>query len=179
VYFECYFGRTCFWSNAVVHRDYRNSSDIQIKIFDDKLTIFNPGTLYGGLTIEDLLTDTYPSQLRNKLTAEAFYLTRNIEKYGSGMLRIRKELQAYPELSFEIEEAGGGIRVTFSLREGVSEGVNSLYRCIQQNPGLRLPEYSTMLNIPLKTLERWVKKLRQEQKIIFKGSPKQGGYYNT
>ncbi|MCA1793866.1 MAG: putative DNA binding domain-containing protein [Desulfobacteraceae bacterium] len=167
--------------NAVVHRDYKNSSDIQIKIFDDKLTFFNPGTLYGGLTIEELSTDTYPSQLRNKLIAEAFYLTRNIEKYGSGMLRIRKELQAYPELSFTIEEKGGGILVTFlsgeGVTEGVTEGVNSLYKCIQQNPGLRLPEYSKKLNIPKKTLERWIKELRKEQKIIFKGSPRKGGYY--
>lgn len=34
--------------NAVVHRDYRNASDVQIKIYDDHLTIFSPGTLYGG-----------------------------------------------------------------------------------------------------------------------------------
>ena len=95
---------------------------------------------------------------------------------------LRKEIQAYPELSFEIEEAGGGIRVTFSFREGVSEGVNEgvsvFHQCIQKNPGLRLPEYSKILNIPVKTLERWVKKLREEQKITFKGSPKQGGYYS-
>ncbi len=74
--------------NAVVHRDYKNASDIQIKIFDDRLTFFSPGGLYGGLTIEALKTDLYPSQLRNKLIAEAFYLTGNIEKYGSGMIRI-------------------------------------------------------------------------------------------
>jgi len=33
--------------NAVVHRDYANPSDIQIKIFDD------------GITVEDLKTDHY------------------------------------------------------------------------------------------------------------------------
>ena len=69
--------------NAVVHRDYANSSDIQIKIFDDCITIFSPGVLYGGLKIEDLMTDTYQSRTRNKLIAEAFYLTNNIEKYHS------------------------------------------------------------------------------------------------
>jgi len=58
--------------NAVVHRDYTNSSDIQIKIFDDRITIFSLGTLYGGLTIEDLNTDSYQSRTRNKLVAEAF-----------------------------------------------------------------------------------------------------------
>ena len=167
--------------NAVVHRDYRNASDVQIKIYDDHLTIFSPGTLYGGLTIEELKTDVYPSQLRNKLIAEAFYLTGNIEKYGSGMIRIRQELKIYPELNFKIEEIGGGIQVTFSsqktMHEGVSEGVNILYECIQNNPGLRLPDYSKLLGIPVKTLEHRIKNLRQKKKVIFKGSPKSGGYH--
>lgn len=85
--------------NAVVHRDYANASDIQIKIFDDQITVYSPGKLYGGITIEELSTDTYQSCTRNKLIAEAFYLTNNIEKYGSGYIRIRKELEAYPELA--------------------------------------------------------------------------------
>ncbi len=74
--------------NAIVHRDYRTPNDVQIKIFDDKLTIFNPGILYGGLTLEQLEGDDYQSSLRNKLIAEAFYLTGKIEKYGTGLIRI-------------------------------------------------------------------------------------------
>lgn len=37
--------------NAIVHRDYSNSSDSVIKIFDDKIEFFNPGRLLGSLTI--------------------------------------------------------------------------------------------------------------------------------
>ena len=51
--------------NAIVHRDYRASNDVQIKIFDDKLTIYNPGELYGSLTLEQLDGDDYQSSLRN------------------------------------------------------------------------------------------------------------------
>ena len=180
--------------NAVVHRDYASSSDIQIKIFDDRITLFNPGKLYGGLTIEELQTDHYPSHLRNKLLAEAFYLTKNIEKYGSGLIRIRKELEAYPEVRFRLEEIGGGVLATFSrmreyddgidagrVSEGVNEGVNEgpdlLFACIMQYPGLRIPDYSKHLNIPGKTLERWIKQLRDEKRVVFKGSPKKGGYF--
>ncbi|MCG6534275.1 MAG: putative DNA binding domain-containing protein, partial [Syntrophales bacterium LBB04] len=114
--------------NAVVHRDYANPSDIQIKIFDDRITFFSPGKLYGGLTVEDLKTDHYQSHLRNKLIAEAFYLTKNIEKYGSGFIRIRKELKSYPEVEFNVEEIGDGFLATFRLiakiSEGASEGVS-------------------------------------------------------
>ncbi|GJQ48175.1 MAG: ATP-dependent DNA helicase [Candidatus Kuenenia stuttgartiensis] len=175
--------------NAVVHRDYTNSSDIQIKIFDDRITIFSPGGLYGGITIEELKTDHYQSRIRNKLIAEAFYLTKNIEKYGSGFIRIRKELEAYPDCEFVAEIVGGGFLATFSNRsainegvsggvsEGVSEGVDSLLVCIRENPGLRLPVISKHLHVPAKTIERWLKQLRNEKKITFKGSPKTGGYF--
>jgi ATP-dependent DNA helicase RecG len=32
------------------------------------------------------------------------------------------------------------------------------------------------MGIPVKTLERWLKKLREQNMIEFKGSPKTGGY---
>lgn len=60
--------------NAVIHRDYLLPYDIQIKIFDKELTIYNPGKLSGNLTFEDLLTDNYQAYARNKLIAEAFIL---------------------------------------------------------------------------------------------------------
>ena len=175
--------------NAVVHRDYANASDIQVKIHDDRLTIFSPGKLYGGLTLTELATDHYQSQTRNKLIAEAFYLTKNIEKYGSGLIRIRKELEAYPGVSLLMEETSGGVLVTFALTvqehegvnegvyEGVYEGVNSLFVYISNNPGQRVPDFSRGLAVPAKTIERWLKQLRTDNRIVFKGSPKTGGYY--
>ena len=100
--------------NAVIHRNYTDASDIQIKIFDDQISIFSPGLLYGGLKLEELASDNYKSRLRNKLIAEAFYLTGNIEKYGSGFIRIRKALRDYPEISFKTEELSGGFALTFT-----------------------------------------------------------------
>ena len=43
---------------------------------------------------------------RNKLLAEAFYLTGDIEKYGTGFVRIREMHREYPELSFEMDAVG-------------------------------------------------------------------------
>jgi len=92
--------------NAVVHRDYKNASDIVIKIFDDQISISSPGRLFGKLTIADLKRDDYSSSIRNKLLAEAFYLTGDIEKYGTGFIRIREWLKAYPEIRYDIRESG-------------------------------------------------------------------------
>ena len=103
--------------NAVVHRDYTSPTDIQIKIFDNAISFFNPGRLYGDLTIEKLKTDSYQSRTRNKLIAEAFYLTRDIEKYGSGYIRVRREIADYPTMNFDYEESGDGLLVTVSYQE--------------------------------------------------------------
>jgi ATP-dependent DNA helicase RecG len=177
--------------NAVVHRDYTSPIDTQIKIFDDKITFFNPGRLYGDITVEKLATDSYQAQTRNKLIAEAFYLTGDIEKYGSGYIRIRNEITAYPGMKFDFEEMGNGYLVTLSygtgegvsegvgegVSEGVSEGAQNLLHLITELPGLRTTQLSEMLDVPIKTLERWLKALREDKKIEFRGAPKTGGYY--
>lgn len=55
--------------------------------------------------------------------------------------------------------------VTFRHHEGANEGVNTLYQSIMEKPGIRLPELSTKLHVPAKNLERWIKKLRDENKV--------------
>jgi len=92
--------------NCVVHRDYKNFSDIVIKIFDDRILFTNPGKLYGNLKLSDLERDDYVSSIRNRLIAEAFYLTGDIERYGTGFVRIREYLKDYPELAFSVTETG-------------------------------------------------------------------------
>ena len=92
--------------NAIVHRDYKNASDIVIKIFDDRIIFTNPGKIFGNQTIQDLERNDYVSSLRNKLLAEAFYLTGDIEKYGTGFIRIRESLKSYPDIKFSFSEQG-------------------------------------------------------------------------
>lgn len=74
--------------NMIVHRDYRDSGDSVIKIFDDRIEFFNPGKLDPGLTIEKLLSDNYTPKSRNKLISAMFKEAELVEKYGSGIKRI-------------------------------------------------------------------------------------------
>jgi ATP-dependent DNA helicase RecG len=74
-----------------------------------------------------------------------------------------------------------GFRVTIYKERlkvgGVSEGVNDLLGFIKANPNLRTPQLEKHLNVPVKTLERWLKHLKDAGKIEFRGSSKTGGYY--
>ena len=53
----------------------------------------------------------YVSSLRHQLLAEAFSLAGGIERYGTGFLRIREILQAYPEIVLRVEEMGDFFKV--------------------------------------------------------------------
>lgn len=80
--------------NMVVHRDYRSSTDSVIKVFDDRIEFFNPGTLPDGLTVDALLSGNYRSTPRNRSVATLFKELGLIEKYGSGIRRILDLCQA-------------------------------------------------------------------------------------
>ena len=53
----------------------------------------------------------YESSLRNRLLAEAFSLTGDMERYGTGFVRVREILQAYPEIVLGVEEMGDFFKV--------------------------------------------------------------------
>ena len=170
--------------NALIHRDYLSPIDVQIRIMDNEINFFNPGTLQGNLTVAELKKDNYRAYARNKLIAEAFYLTGDIEKYGSGFLRIRKELKSYPTMKLAFDEIPNGFlvglsydRQKISTDEGVNEGVNELLNLITSAPGNRLPFFKSKMNVPAKTIERWIQKLRLENKIEYRGAAKTGGYF--
>lgn len=73
--------------NAIAHRDYHSNASVEVRLFADRLEVWNPGTLPGNLTLDDLRTD-HPSIPANPLIAEPLYLARYIEKAGSGTQRM-------------------------------------------------------------------------------------------
>jgi ATP-dependent DNA helicase RecG len=58
----------------------------------------------------------------------------------------------------------------------MGEGVKSLLVFIHEMPGLRAPQLSKALGVPAKTLERWLKLLKERNRIEFRGSRRLGGY---
>jgi len=71
--------------NAVIHRDYSSKASVQVMLFSDRLEVWNPGSLPPSLTPE-LLRRPHASIPHNPLIAEPFFLTRYIEKAGTGIL---------------------------------------------------------------------------------------------
>lgn len=78
--------------NAIAHRDYnRQGAPIIISIFDDRVEISSPGGLLPGLNIKNLEGH---HETRNQKICGIFYETKDMEKFGTGigkMKRLMKE----------------------------------------------------------------------------------------
>jgi ATP-dependent DNA helicase RecG len=88
--------------NAIAHRDYTSGAAVQVSVFADRVEIWNPGLLPPPLTPEGL-RHPHRSIAHNPRIAEALFLARYIEKFGTGTLMMIRESAAHalPEPDFE------------------------------------------------------------------------------
>lgn len=96
--------------NAIVHRVYE-VNPISVRIYEDRLEIWNIGKLPIQLTLEDL-KKKHESFPRNNLLADVFYKGGHIEAWGRGTLKVIEECQKHGLLEPLIEEKNGGVSVT-------------------------------------------------------------------
>ena len=181
--------------NAVVHKDYASAVAIQISVYPDKLMIWNPGQLPDNWTLDKLMAK-HASRPFNPDIANAFFRAGLIEAWGRGIECIIEACQQdnYPLPQWQLVPGGLWVAYPFAegvvgqignedkgVSEGVNEGVNGgvkrLFKLIQTTPGQRAPYFSNALDTSVKNVERWLKTLREQGLIEFKGAPKTGGYF--
>ncbi len=95
--------------NLEIHKDY-NGPDSLIRVFDDRITFWNQGSLPAGITPESIF-QPHDSHPRNRLIANAFYMAGFVEAWGRGYELIT---EAFTKEGLEvptIEEEFGGVRV--------------------------------------------------------------------
>lgn len=73
--------------NALVHRDYGVAAPVQIRVYGDRLKIWNAAVLAEGWVLEDLLRE-HASVPYNPNVANAFFRAGEIEAWGRGIQRI-------------------------------------------------------------------------------------------
>lgn len=203
--------------NAVVHKAYETLTPIQIAVYDDKLEIWNCGTLPEDWTLNNLL-GKHRSRPYNPDIANVFFRAGEIEAWGRGIERIIVACKnaGYPEPQFDYD--GGGLWTIFHFgkeytrttqktapSEGVSEGINEgvnegdthidainqienvsdttkielakILHLFHNNEGLNLKDIALRVDRPAKTVERYLKILKDLSIIEFRGAPRSGKYY--
>jgi len=104
--------------NAIAHRDYRSTANVQVYVFHDRLEFVTPGGLPAGMREEDLGVKSVP---RNPLLFGMFYRMDMVEQVGSGIKRIREMCRDYGVAEPVIEVSENWVTTTFKRPNGQAE----------------------------------------------------------
>lgn len=170
--------------NALIHRDYHGFSQIQIRVYPDKMIIMNEGRLPPEITAEDLKRN-HLSKPRNKLLAEVFYFAGFIEAWGRGTLKILEKCrdQGLPEPEFNNEH--GVMTVIFyktkwnaeSLKKmGLNERQIRAVQYIKENGRITNSDYQKVNNVSERTALRDLEDLMLKKVVLKKGEKKGTNY---
>jgi ATP-dependent DNA helicase RecG len=97
--------------NAFVHADYRIPGLIQIKQFNDRLEIANPGGLIGGVAPDNILR--HVPVARNTALANALIPLRLVNRSNVGVHRMYEAVLQEGKEPPIIQDSGDQVRVTF------------------------------------------------------------------
>ena len=170
--------------NAVIHKDYSTGIPIQIRVYEDKVYIFNNGSLPDGWTIEKLMT-WHESIPRNPLIASAFYRSGMIESWGRGIGRILESCREEGKLEPTFEASQTGVRILFPVKIqtttetnstvhfGVNFGVNfganfganetqkKILDLMVANPKIKTQEIADTINLTKRNVEYVIRGLKK------------------
>ena len=98
--------------NAIAHRDYkRRGAPIMVAIFDDRVEVRNPGGLLPGLNIKTLEGN---HQTRNGVICKIFHETLDMEKFGTGIGKMKRLMKEHGLSAPQFSEEGDVFVVKFS-----------------------------------------------------------------
>lgn len=163
--------------NAIVHRDYMGAP-IQISVYDDKIIVWNEGSLPKDLTFEDLKRK-HSSRPHNPILASAFFKGGLIEAWGRGTIKIINECKNAGLPEPLIENVSGGISVTLfkniskkTIKFGPGELNTRQLKAlefIREKGKIRNADYQILNNVSKRTASRELKEMVDKEVIELSG----------
>ena len=170
--------------NALVHRNYMGAP-IQIRIYDDKINIWNEGTLPNGITLEDL-KHTHPSIPRNPIIADVCFKGGLIDSWGRGTIKIIDTCKQADLPEPEMKELFGGFSITI-FKENLTQehllelGLNNrqikAVLFIKERGKLTNKDYQLLNDVTERTASRDLSDLVEKQIFINSGIKGVGSFY--
>lgn len=180
--------------NSFCHRDYVNPKGNEIAIFKDRVEIYNPGSFPKGLKPEDYIRGEERSVLRNPLIANVLYLSKDIEKWGSGLKRIFEECQD-AGVTVEFKTLKTGFLTIFyrmsshkttdktadkttdkTADKKLSDNEQAIIDLIISNPRISQKEMSKRLGLTVDGIRYHTDKLKKKG-VLERGGGKKSGYW--
>ena len=170
--------------NALVHRDYM-SSFIQVRIYDDKLWVWNSGKLPEDISLESLRR-VHSSHPRNPLIADVCFKGGYIDSWGRGTLKIINSCLEAGLPEPKIAEDFGGILVEifknrysqdnlkkFELNERQLMAVTY----VKENGSITNSKYQAVCGVSKSTATRDIKELEDKGLLVNRGTKGSSAVY--
>ena len=164
--------------NSIMHRDYFSlGGNVQVDIYDDRLTITNVGGLMKPLTLENF---GKIAVRRNPLIADLFHRIHFIERMGTGIKRIRNSCKEHGGVEYLFETNGYFISEFRLIKDGIKDGINlsdiqfKILKGLEENSFITTGELSKKININLRNTEKNIYKLKELGLLERVGSRKKG-----
>jgi ATP-dependent DNA helicase RecG len=98
-------------TNAIIHRDYSISDDVQILIFDNRIEVLSPGKLPGYVTLENILDSRFSRNHKLVRTLSKYKNAPN-KDIGEGLNTAFEKMKEWKLKSPIIEEVERNVKVT-------------------------------------------------------------------
>ena len=119
-------------ANAIVHRTWDVKAHINVSMFSDRIEITSPGGLPKGMDKEAYLRGGI-SMLRNRIIGSVFFRLHLIERFGTGVRRIKEEyMDSKIKPVFDMTE--NTIKITLPVKEkgsSLTEDENRVYQLLK------------------------------------------------
>lgn len=169
--------------NALVHKNYMGST-IQLRVYDNMLTIWNEGNLPEGMSY-DSLKRTHSSRPRNPIIADVCFKAGYIDSWGRGTLKIYNSCKEAELPEPTIQPLDGGVLVTL-YKDYLSEeqlkglGLNDrqlkAVQFVKENQKITNSDYQTLCEVSERTALRDLDELTSK-KLFRKLGEKKGTFY--
>lgn len=175
--------------NALIHRDYTNTSNLQIKVFDEKLVMYNGATLSSEVPIEKF-DKPHQSKPFNPTMATVFYKCGFIENWGRGTNSIIKQCVEYglPKPTFEYEWEAVATTFYKTTQETTQEATQETKKistkemiliALQENAKFTREDLASIIGVSPEAIKKHITNLKKEGKLKRVGSTKSGHWEIT
>ena len=171
-------------ANAFAHRDYRMTSHVQVRIFDDRMEIWSPGGLPKGITVRQL-KKRHDSVPRNPLIARAFFWIKYAEEVGTGTNKLMDWCKEWGLPDPDFEDTGTSLVTTFRhpfvTEAKISESqLNERQRkamdFLKINPVISRKQYVDLTGVSLRQANKDLSVLLKKNILVRTGRGRSIGY---
>ena len=184
--------------NACCHRAYNiKGTEIQIKMFDDRLVFESPGKLPGQVKPNNIRHTHFSRNPKIAAFLKAYHF---VKEFGEGFDRICREQEAnganapsfrtdefilkitVPKVAEKVavndERVNVNVTEKVNATENVTENVTENYRLIKEDPYISTTKMAEIIGVDRRNIARNIKKL-QEQGVVRRVGPDKGGFWEV